>query len=268
MTDESALALEAGPEVVAETPIAEGQVQDQTADGSESETPEVSAAKARRERQKAHQAQLREELDKARQAANEAEARRSRILDAGKQEKPPAESDYTDPLEYVAAKAVWASGQRLNEREASVASEAAEAARQRAEEIQRAEASVIAESWQGQVIEAKSRYADFEAVALDPSVPISEAMAKMLQTSDVGADVAYFLGQNKAIAAEISKLTPLEAARAIGRIEARVAAPRPRTETNAPAPISPVKGRAQAQYDPDRMSNEEFRAARLSGKIR
>jgi hypothetical protein len=151
MTDESALALEAGPEVVAETPIAEGQVQDQTADVPEPETPEVSAAKARRERQKAHQAQLREERDRWQEAAKAAEDRRARILDAGKQEKPPVESDYADPLEYVAAKAVWASGQRLNEREAGVASEAAEAARQRAEEIQQPKPLPLPKSGKGRL---------------------------------------------------------------------------------------------------------------------
>jgi hypothetical protein len=60
----------------------------------------------------------------------------------------------------------------------------------------------------------------------------------------------------------------VEAARAIGRIEATLNAPKPRTETQTPAPIAPVRGSARATPAPDAMSYEEYRAARMSGKLR
>ena len=59
-------------------------------------------------------------------------------------------------------------------------------------------------------------------------------MTDLILTSDVGADVAYHLGQNRALAAQIAEMNPVEAARAIGRIEASIVAPKPRTETKAP----------------------------------
>jgi hypothetical protein len=57
----------------------------------------------------------------------------------------------------------------------------------------------------------------------------------------------------------------VEQARAIGRIEASLQAPKPRTETNAPDPISPVKGKVSATRDPNRMSYKDYVAYREAG---
>lgn len=271
MTDEnSALALEAGPEAVSEpqegvSQETEGQVEDQTAPADAEEEKKRESARERRERDKAYKQRLRDDAAEANAAAAAAEAKRARILDAGKQEKPPSESDYADPLEYVAAKAVWASQQKAAEREAGAASAEAEEARQRAEKIRQAEAAMVAQNWTTAVSEAKARYADFDAVALSGDVPINEDMARIIQTSDVGPDVAYHLGRNKALAAEISKMPPIEAARAIGRIEASMMAPKPRTETSAPTPISPVRATGAATKDPAKMTVDEYRAWRQAG---
>ena len=75
----------------------------------------------------------------------------------------------------------------------------------------------------------------------------------------------YHLGQNRALAAQIAKLPLAEAARAIGRIEASLQAPKPRTETQAPNPIAPVRGSVGATRDPAKMSFAEFKAFRESG---
>lgn len=268
MDDQSALAPEAGPEVVADEALdIEGQAEGQTAppepEGEDGE--KKTAASQRREREKAQKERLRTERDQALAEAKAAQERRDRILTAGKAEKPPTESEYQDPLEYVAAKAVWAAGQQMNQREAREIGEAEEAAKARAAVLDKAEQDLINQAWVGHVSEAKARYADFDAVALAPDVPVTPAMARLIQTSDVGADVLYHLGQNRALAAEIAALQPYEAARAIGRLEATITTPRPRTSTNAPAPISPVKGGAPVGKDPAKMSLAEFSAWRASG---
>lgn len=278
MTDENAPTDADGLDTNVETPEAVNE-DDQTGGQDESQTAEADpdgdaedkkreSSKERRERDKAYKQRLRDELEAERDRAEKAEARRAKILQAGGQEKPPAEGDFADYAEYVAAKAVWALGKSNKEQAASDAGMEAEAARSRAKQIQAAERQIVDQSWQQQVVEARAKYADFDQVALDNSVPITPAVADLIKTSDAAADVAYHLGRNKALAAEIAKLPPIEAARAIGRIEASLTAPKPRTSTNAPQPINPVKGNATGTKDPEKMSMAEYIAGRRAGKIR
>ena len=56
--------------------------------------------------------------------------------------------------------------------------------------------------------DARSKYDDFEQVAYNPKLPITDVMAQSIQASDVGPDVAYYLGANPKEAARISKLAP------------------------------------------------------------
>ena len=267
MEDESALAPGAGPEtVVTEAPEGtEGQVETPPAEG---QPEEKSESAKRRERDKAHRARLQQDAAQANERAAEAEARKQAVLEAGKKEAAPREADFPDPIEFAAAKAIWGAEQRLTEREARNAGEAAEAAKREAETISQRESAVIAEAWTAQVAEAKGKYADFDQVALANDLPVTKAMGELIMTSDAGPDVLYHLGQNRALAAQIAAMNQVEAARAIGRIEASLSQPRPRIETNAPTPINPVRGSASASLNPDKMSYEEYRQARMSGKIR
>lgn len=270
MTEESAAAFEAAPEPVVEAPEGEqpeGQTDGLAAEGAEPEEKKSDAAK-RREREKAYRARLQSEHAEALAKAEQAEARKRAIVEAGRKEAAPRENDFPDPIEFAAAKAIWGAEQRHREREANGAGEAAEAAKREAQEIQQRERAVIAEAWTAQVADAKTRYVDFEAVALSQDVPVTQAMGEIIATSDVGADVLYHLGQNRALAAQIARLNPVEAARAIGRLEASIQQPKPRTETQAPTPISPVRGSASASLNPDKLSMEDYIAARRAGKIR
>ena len=266
MTEESALAFEAGPEAVVEAPEGEqteGQTEGQAAEG-EPEEKKSDAAK-RREREKAYRARLQSDREAAETRADQADARRKAVVDAGKKEAAPRENDFPDPIEYAAAKAIWGAEQRYREREADGAGEAVQAAKREVQEIDARERAVIEQSWTAQLAEAKSRYADFDAVALSDEVPVTPAMGDLIKTSDVGADVAYHLGQNRGLAAQIAKMNPLEAARAIGRIEASLQMPKARTETNAPAPISPVRGSGSASRDPTKMSVPEYITWKANG---
>jgi len=263
MTEDSVAAIEAAPEtVVTETPEGtEGQVETPPAEG---QPEEKSESAKRREREKAYRARLQTEAAEAKAEAKQAEARRQAILDAAKQEAPPKEADFPDPIEYAAAKAIWGAEQRLTEREAKNAGEAVKAAEGRAEDISKKERAILEQSWAVARDEAKTRYADFETVALRGWEP-SPVMTDLILTSDVGPDVAYHLGQNHALAAQIAAMNPVEAARAIGRIEAGIVQPKPRTETKAPDPISPVRGSAAAARDPSKMSVTEYAAWRAAG---
>lgn len=263
MTEDSVAAIEAAPEtVVTEAPEGtEGQVETPPAEG---QPEEKSESAKRRERERAYRARLQTEAAEAKAEAEQAKARRQAILDAAKQEAPPKEDDFPDPIEYAAAKAIWGAEQRLTEREAKNAGDAVKAAEGRAEEISKKERAILEQSWAVARDEAKSRYADFETVALRGWEP-SPVMTDLILTSDVGPDVAYHLGQNHALAAQIAAMNPVEAARAIGRIEAGIVQPKPRTETKAPDPISPVRGSAGAARDQEKMPYRDFVKFRENG---
>jgi hypothetical protein len=270
MENENVSAQVADLETVVDPPKGEeteGQVEGQTAEGDEPEEKKSEAAK-RRERDKAYRARLQAERDEAISRAKAAEAARDKLLADAKSIKAPSEKDFADPFDYGAEKASVGVERRLIEREATKASERAAEAAKQVEEITSREREAIAQSWNAQMDDARGRYADFDAVALSPQVPITPEVGMLIATSDQGADVAYFLGQNRALAAQIAGMSQVEAARAIGRIEATLSQPKPRTETQAPPPISPVRGGASATLNPEKLSMEDWIAGRMSGKIR
>ena len=104
--------------------------------------------------------------------------------------------------------------------------------------------SQVLESYQEREEAARDKYSDFEQVAYNPKLPITNAMAETIQSSDIGAELAYYLGSNPKDAERISRLSPLSQAKEIGKIEAKLAAEPPvKRTTSAPAPISPVTAR-------------------------
>ena len=92
---------------------------------------------------------------------------------------------------------------------------------------------------------ARDRYDDFEQVAYNPKLSITEAMAQSIQASDNGPDVLYYLGSNPKEADRIARLPFILQAKEIGKLEAGMASSPPvRKTSTAPAPIAPVTARA------------------------
>jgi hypothetical protein len=113
---------------------------------------------------------------------------------------------------------------------------------QREQNRQRTE---LLESYHDREEKAREKYDDFEQVAYNPNLPITEAMAQSIQSSDIGPEVAYHLGANPKEAERIARLSPLLQAKEIGKIEAKLAADPPVKKTsNAPTPISPITARS------------------------
>ena len=119
----------------------------------------------------------------------------------------------------------------------------------------------------------ESVHADFNEVVFDPSAPISRAMVEICQEIENPADVLYYLAKNHDKARNIAIMTPVQAARAIGKIEVEIASnlktnPRPTTKltSSAPPPIRPVATSTPTmQKDPAKMSHEEYRKWRRAG---
>jgi len=112
--------------------------------------------------------------------------------------------------------------------------------------------SEILETYHEKEEEARTKYDDFEQVAYNPKLSITTVMAQSIQASEVGPEVAYYLGANPKEADRISRLAPILQAKEIGRIEAKMANDPPvKKTTSAPAPISPVTARSSGSpaYD-------------------
>ena len=102
------------------------------------------------------------------------------------------------------------------------------------------------EKFLAKVENATERYPDFQTVVSNPSLSINSGMAEFISDSDLGADVAYYLGTNPMKAAQIAQMSPIKAARELTRIEAEIAAkPKPRI-SKAPEPINPVGSKGQS----------------------
>lgn len=264
MTEQQSPAPEAGDDAVvpdeqvtpeAEAPEAEteGQVETPTADAEEEPEAEEKKSRhqARRERHKAHVRELEAKAKNATEA-------KERIRKAAQGIEEPKRDDFEDPDDYTAAKAAYFGAKSINDREERILEDEASSV---SEQIN----AEVMDMWRSQVDDARSRYSDFDQVAL--TAPISDSVAEMIRRADQGADVAYYLGQNRAEASRISQMNPIEAAMALGRIEATLSLPKPQRKTTAPPPIEPVKGGAPATKSPDEMSMSEYVAARKAGKI-
>ena len=124
----------------------------------------------------------------------------------------------------------------------------------------------IDKSYNERAEKAVERYPDFEekvvAGATKGTWKASPVMALAMKTSDVGPDVAYHLATNPSESERIAKLSPLEQAREMGRLEGRFehqekqkAEPEPKTISAAPPPPSSVTrgsgARAKVSEDTD-----------------
>jgi len=137
----------------------------------------------------------------------------------------PEQFDSTDA--YVEALAAQKAEQLLEQRE------------------QRRQQSELLESYHDKEEKAREKYDDFEQVAYNPKLPITDVMAQSIQASDIGPEVAYHLGANPKEAERIARLSPILQAKEIGKLEAKLASDPPVKKTsNAPTPISPITARS------------------------
>lgn len=261
MTDEFDVAQnEATDEVETETQAVavedNGQDNPQPPEGDESEATapaeepegEKSESQKRRERRKANMQRLKDEAAAALGTVD-------RIKEAAKGETEPTREEFEDPDDYVAAKAAYMGSQAFVQRE----QRAAEAQAQAATRQLSAEQQV---AWREQQADARTRHADYDAVVNNPTLVLSSSVAQLVTQSDVAGDLAYHVASNPAKAAELSSMTPMDAAREIGRMEAMLTPPQPKTKTAAPTPLKPVRGGGKPIADPSKMSMSEYRAWR------
>lgn len=179
----------------------------------------------------------------------------------------PKPEDFEDHDSYVDALTDWKLDQKLKERDGKTK-----------EAELRTEQQKQVTTFQERVAVARTQYEDFDEVMEDAEdVPLSAAVQEVLLNSDQGAELMYALAKDKAELARICKLSPIQAAKELGKIEAKLmkqaetsdkqqAAAQPAKTTQAPKPVTPVgtKSSGGTTKSPDEMSYQEFKAWRES----
>lgn len=147
----------------------------------------------------------------------------------------PKPADFANPEEYVDALAERKAQKLLAEREASQHfAKTAEAYTQREEQ-------------------AIEKYDDFEQVAYNPKLEVTDVMAQAIRAAENGPEILYQLGLDPSEASRISKLPVFLQIKEIGRLEGKfaVAPPVIKKTTSAPPPIRPINAaNARASGNP------------------
>jgi hypothetical protein len=147
--------------------------------------------------------------------------------------------------------------------------------RLQAREQQRQRQEIQAQ-FQRRAAEVRAAHPDWDDVVSSADVPVSAAVQQAILTSEQGPAIMYQLAANPAELARISALPPLDAAREVGRLEAKLslstATPQAKPvqrKPSAPAPITPVTARGPSTVKrPEDMTYEEYNAWRDSQRKR
>lgn len=227
------------PETVVEAEKTEDKAEEAATDRPENKSDdETRKAKAEKTRER-----IQELSRKARDAEERAAAAEKRIAELTASR--PKEGDFSDPVEF----------DRANLRHAVKEARADELKVEREQTAKEAEA-VRAEIWQAKVAEAKEALPDFEKFAY--SAPISDEVAAIVADSEKGPEIAYFLGKNPDEAKRISRLSPIAAARELGRLEAELT-PKPKKISNAPPPVETVGSARSGSDNPENFNIDQMR---------
>lgn len=151
----------------------------------------------------------------------------------------PNPEKFNTHAEYVEALTDWKTDQKLNERDQ----------KDEQKKAQTAQAKMV-ETY----VERKDAFAkvtkDFDEVISDvDDIQVSAAVREIILTSEHGPELAYELAKNREEYARVCKLSPLAAAREMGKIEARLDSKSsdgkksdPKKLTTAPKPVAPIGG--------------------------
>lgn len=186
-------------------------------------------------------------------------------------ETEPQRGDYSDDDQYIAALVSYRTRQEVAPVLAAV---------QQAIEAERAERARVeaVRIYHERIAAQRSEYPDFDAVT-SQDLPISPVMADLIVASSVGPRLSYYLGSHPEECVALSKLPPIQAAKELGVLEARLSAAPTGTATqvttrpSAPPPVKPVGGAPTAavsslwsptisQAEFERIRNEQERARR------
>lgn len=126
--------------------------------------------------------------------------------------------------------------------------------------------------FQRRTAEVRAKHSDYDEVLENaPNIGLHADTQRALLTSEHGPAIIYELAKNPAELERIASLPPLEAAREIGRLEARASVTPPpttatKTATRPPAPPTNVSGSTSSTRSLDELSISDYKRAYRSGR--
>lgn len=167
----------------------------------------------------------------------------------------PAVADFQDYDSYIEAVAEWKADQKIRE--------VLRSNDERSEQSKRAsEAREVASTWATRQEATRQAIPDYDEVVGSSSVIISPSVSDVLLTSESGPQVAYHLAKNPAIVDRLNAMTPIAAAREIGRLEAALEKPSKKPAVPVPEPATVSRSSRTQTSDPAQMTQEQYRAMR------
>lgn len=130
-----------------------------------------------------------------------------------------------------------------------------------------------ANTHKSRVEEFRKAHDDFDELVDSVKIPMPIAFQELILESDVGPELMYELAQDQAEFKRICELSPLSAAKAIGKLELKFSKPEGKTNskplekilTKTPKPVSPVRARGSGvvkRLDDPSLSQSEYNRLR------
>lgn len=253
------------------------EVQAEVSEALNEETPDVQSTATEQEEGEGQneeqvlqltKKQLQEQLDATaakvrakaeRKTEREIAKLREELLRNQEQAKPVLKADDRPTLdqfdsydEYTLALADWRFDQKQKE--------IAEQQSKQSEERRKAE---LAEKFEDKVTAFKETKPDFNSVVEEiADMPLTQAVYESVADSDKAGELLYHFGKHPEVLERLNRLSPIQAAREIGKLEAQFATtPTPKT-SKAPNPVTPVSSRSSDTSLSDNLSTAEWIARR------
>ena len=163
---------------------------------------------------------------------------------------PPTEGEFIDPEDFRKARIkyeddldVWKSHSRINEE---------------VQNKQKQELESNVSKFNANAARMREKYPDFDKAVNEPL--FSPEMSSEIMGSDLGPEIGYYLAKNPAEALKLSKLSPTGIAKEIGKLENKFTQAQSKITTQAPEPLSPLKGDDAVKKDPSKMTTDEWMA--------
>jgi hypothetical protein len=193
------------------------------------------------------------------------------VAEVPKNQKPDAKDFYDEKGQFKA----FEYAEKLAEYSATKAVE--DDRKRQTEERTKAEQNLIVKAFEARLEKAREKYPDFKEVVGKADVNVPPYIQQYMVESDFGGDLGYFFAKNPDVFEGITKLSPIKAIAAIGKLEtqwekkeepAKVETP-VIPKAGAPAPIKPLAtgGTAIIQVDPSKMDYKQLREYRRQERM-
>jgi hypothetical protein len=188
------------------------------------------------------------------------------VAEVPKNQKPDAKDFYDEKGQFKA----FEYAEKLAEYSATKAVE--DDRKRQSDERTKAEQNLIVKAFEARLEKAREKYPDFKEVVGKADVNVPPYIQQYMVESDFGGDLGYYFAKNPDVFEALTKLSPIKAIAAIGKLETQWEKKEVTKETTpvetpvipkagAPAPIKPLQGGSGViNVDPAKMDFRQLRA--------